>query len=122
MDNPIRNKNQSPASSATLSSVKGSVQKVNLVCRMIAGMQVDEALLQLQFCNKRVSKDLHKLLYSAVSNAENNHGYDVDSLYVSEIMVGKSLTLKRFHPRGRGRGVRVMKHYSKVTIYVSEKE
>ena len=103
-------------------SIKGSVQKINLVCRLIAGMKVDEALLQLKFLRKRSSKEIHDLLFSAISNAENNHGMDIDNLYVKEVLVGKSITLKRFHARARGKGVRVIKPFSSVTICVSEKE
>ena len=123
MTRPI-SKHLNPAKTAFASAVaiKGSVQKVNLVCRMIAGMKANEALLQLQFSSKRASKDLHQLLSSAVANAENNHSLDIDTLVVSEIKVGKAFTLKRFNARARGRGAKIMKPYSKVTIFVSEKE
>jgi large subunit ribosomal protein L22 len=107
---------------ASAVAIKGSVQKVNLVCRIIAGMKADEALLQLQFCHKRAAKDLHQLLSSAIANAQNNHSLDVDTLYVSEVKIGKAFALKRFSARARGRGTKVLKPYSKVTIFVSEKE
>jgi large subunit ribosomal protein L22 len=120
----IVSKHLDPAKTAfaTATSVKGSIQKVNLVCRMIAGMKAHEAMLQLQFCHKRAAKDLYPVLASAVANAENNHGLDIDALVVSEIKVGKAFTLKRFHARARGRGAKIMKPYSRVTIFVTEKE
>lgn len=107
---------------ASATAIKGSVQKVNLVCKLISGMKADTALLQLKFLRKRAAKDVHDLLYSAISNAENNHGMDVDSLYVKEVKVGKAITMKRFHARARGKGVRVIKPFSRVTICLSEKE
>lgn len=118
------NKNLNPALTAyaKASAIKGSVQKLNLVCRMIAGMNAYEALLQLQFCHKRAAKDLYPVLASAIANAENNHGLDIDALVVSEIKVGKAFSLKRFNARARGRGTKIMKPYSNVTIFVTEKE
>ncbi len=106
---------------ASAKVVKGSVQKVALVTRLITRMKADQALLQLQFSRKKVAKDLALVLNSAISNAENNFGLDVDNLYVSRIMVGKAFALKRFHARGRGRASRITKPYSNVTIYVSER-
>jgi large subunit ribosomal protein L22 len=102
-------------------SIKGSVQKVNLVCRMISGDKVGDAILKLRFCNKSAAKDIVAILNSAVANAENNHDMDVDNLYIKKVLVGKSLTLKRFHARARGRGNRILKPFSRVTIYLSEK-
>jgi large subunit ribosomal protein L22 len=120
----VINKHLDPAKTAyaKASAIKGSIQKVNLVCRMIVGMKAYEALLQLQFCHKRAAKDLYSVLASAIANAENNHGLDIDALVVSEIKVGKAFALKRFNARARGRGARITKPYSNVTIFVTEKE
>lgn len=107
---------------ATATAIKGSVQKINLVCKLITKMKVDQALLQLQFSSKRSSKELAVLLNSAIANAENNHGMDIDNLYVSKILVGKAFNLKRFSPRARGRASKLNKPFSRVTICVSEKE
>lgn len=102
-------------------SIKGSVQKLGLVCNLIKGLNVNEAMLQLQFSKKRAAKDVSEVLKSAIANAENNHGLDIDSLFVSQIFVGKALTLKRFHARGRGRAASIIKPYSKITIFVSKR-
>jgi large subunit ribosomal protein L22 len=107
---------------ASAKAIKGSVQKVNLVCKLINRMKVDQAVLQLQFLRKRVAKDIVDVLHSAISNAENNFGMDIDNLYISKIMVGKAFALRRFHARGRGRASRITKPFSRVTIYVSERE
>jgi large subunit ribosomal protein L22 len=100
--------------------VDSSVYKLNLVAEMIRGHKAGKALTDLEFSRKRVAKEVRKVLLSAVSNAENNHNLDVDRLIVSEATVGKSLTLKRFHARGRGRGARVEKFFSNLTIVVRE--
>jgi large subunit ribosomal protein L22 len=108
---------------ASANAIKGSVQKVNLVCDLVRKMKdckIEEILLQLQFCKKRVAKDIRELLKSVVSNAENNFGMDIDSLRISKIHVGKSFALKRFNPRARGRASRMNKPFSKVKIYVKE--
>ena len=102
-------------------NIKGSVQKVNLVCRLIVGYEIEAAVLKLKFCNKYAAKDVTSVLNSAIANAE-NRGMDIDNLYVKKILVGKSLTLRRFHARARGRGNRIIKPFSRVTIYLSEKE
>lgn len=100
--------------------IDSSAYKLNLVAEMIRGRKAGKALTDLEFSRKRVAKDVRKVLLSAVSNAENNHNLDVDRLVVSEATVGKSLTLKRFHARGRGRGARVEKFFSNLTIVVRE--
>jgi large subunit ribosomal protein L22 len=109
-------------SQASTVSIKGSVQKLNLVARLIAGMPVANAMHQLQFCRKGQSKSVLAVLNSAISNAENNQGLDIDKLYVSEVKVGKAFTLKRFSARGRGRSSKIIKPYSRLTIYVTERE
>ncbi|MEM9627627.1 MAG: 50S ribosomal protein L22 [Pseudomonadota bacterium] len=99
-----------------------SPQKLNLVAEMIRGMKAEDALNQLQFSKKAVARDVKKVLMSAVANAENNHGLDVDSLVVSEASVGKSLVMKRFKPRARGRAGRITKPFSRIRIVVEERE
>lgn len=97
-----------------------SPQKLNLVAQTIRGKNASRALTDLQFSKRRVAQDVQKLLQSAIANAENNHGLDVDRLIVSEATVGKTMLLKRFHARGRGRGARVLKKVSNMTITVRE--
>lgn len=106
---------------ATLSSLRISPQKLNLIAQMIRGRDVVEALDLLSFSPKRASKSVHKLLVSAISNAENNHGLDLNSLIVSQAYVGKGLVMKRFHARARGRGARILKPFSKMKIVVRER-
>jgi len=88
---------------------------------MIKGMSVDQAMLQLRFSKKGVAKEVLKVLNSAVANAENNHSLDVDSLYVSEILVGKALMMKRFMARAKGRPSKVKKLFSNLVIFVSSR-
>ena len=99
-----------------------SPQKLNLVAEMIRGMKAEDALNQLQFSKKAIARDVKKVLMSAVANAENNHGLDVDSLVVSEASVGKSLVMKRFKPRARGRAGRIEKPFARIRIVVEEQE
>ena len=89
---------------------------------MIRGMKVQAALTQLQFSNKRIAVDVRKALQSAIANAENNHNLNVDALVVKEAWVGKSMVMKRFHARARGRGAQILKPYSHLTIVVREAE
>ena len=100
--------------------LRASPQKLNLVAQMIRGKKVDTALAELQFSRKRISTEVKKCLESAIANAENNHDLDVDDLVVSQAFVGKALVLKRFHARARGRGARILKPFSNLTIVVRE--
>ena len=97
-----------------------SPQKLNLVAQTIRGKNAGRALIDLEFNKRRVSNEVYKLLQSAIANAENNHGLDVDNLIVSEAHVGKATFLKRFRARARGRGSRIEKKYSNMTIVVRE--
>ena len=97
-----------------------SPQKLNLVAQMIRGKKVSTALADLEFSRKRISTEVRKCLESAIANAENNHDLDVDDLVVSQAYVGKALVLKRFHARARGRGARILKPFSNLTIVVRE--
>ncbi|GJD82142.1 MULTISPECIES: 50S ribosomal protein L22 [Methylobacterium] len=100
--------------------IRVSPQKLNLVAQLIRGKKVESALADLQFSRKRIATDVKKCLESAIANAENNHNLDVDDLVVSEAYVGKALVLKRFHARARGRGARILKPFSNLTIVVRE--
>jgi large subunit ribosomal protein L22 len=97
-----------------------SPQKLNLLAQLIRGKKVDKALADLEFSRKRIAFDVKKTLESAIANAENNHGLDVDDLVVSEAFVGKALIMKRFAARARGRSSRVEKPFSHLTIIVRE--
>jgi large subunit ribosomal protein L22 len=101
--------------------VRVSPQKLNLVAAMIRGKKVDKALADLTFSKKRIAGDVKKCLQSAIANAENNHGLDVDELVVAEAFVGKNITLKRGRPRARGRFGKIMKPFSQLTIKVRQK-
>ena len=102
--------------------IRGSSRKLNLVAGLIRGRKVEEAMNILKFSPKGMSEDVYKVLASAVANAENNHNLDVDALIVSEASVGKSLTMKRFATRARGRSSRVVKPFSRLRVVVREQE
>jgi large subunit ribosomal protein L22 len=101
-------------------TIRVSPQKLNLVAAQIRGKKVQTALADLTFSRKRIAATVKKTLESAIANAENNHDLDVDSLVVAEAYVGKSITMKRFHVRGRGRGTRILRPFSHLTIVVRE--
>jgi large subunit ribosomal protein L22 len=101
-------------------SIRGSAQKLNLVAALIRGRKVEDAMNILAFSKKAMAVDVRKVLASAVANAENNHNLDVDALVVTEASVGKALTMKRFHTRGRGKSTRILKPFSRVRIVVRE--
>ncbi len=103
-------------------SLKTSPQKANLVLSLIRGKKAEEALNLLTFSRKRISEQVSKILKSAISNAENNHQLDIDKLYVKEASVGKSMVLKRFRPRARGRSGKILKPFSRVRILVAERQ
>jgi len=101
-------------------SLRGSPRKLNVVAQSIRGKKAEAALNELTFSPKRIAREVKKVLQSAIANAENNHDLDVDDLVVSEASVGKNMVLKRFHARARGRGARVEKPFSQVTIVVAQ--
>ena len=103
-------------------NVRTSPRKLALVCNFIKGKKADIALRDLEFSRKRISKDVSKTVKSAISNAENNHQFDIDNLFVKEAYVGKGLVMKRFHARARGRGAKIIKPFSHLTILLSEEE
>lgn len=100
--------------------LRTSTQKLNLVADLIRGKSAEKALTDLDFCRRRIAKDVKKVLKSAVANAENNHNLDVDRLVVAEASVGKTLSMKRFHARGRGKASRVERPFSRLTVVVRE--
>ena len=101
--------------------LRTSPRKLNLVAQSIRGKKAEHALNELTFSPKRIAKQVKKVLQSAIANAENNHDLDVDDLVVSEASVGKNIVMKRFHARARGRGARVEKFFSQMTIVVEER-
>ncbi|WP_353471146.1 50S ribosomal protein L22 [Salipiger sp. H15] len=107
---------------AKLRMLRTSPQKLNLVAALIRGKKVERALTDLTFSKKRIAVDVKKCLQSAIANAENNHGLDVDDLIVAEAFVGKNLVMKRGRPRARGRFGRINKPFSELTIKVRQVE
>ena len=107
---------------AVLRNLRVSPQKLNLVAAMIRGLDANKALSALSFSRRRIAGEVKKVLQSAIANAENNHSLDVDRLKVKEAHVGKGLVMKRFKARARGRGARILKPFSHLTIVVAEKE
>jgi large subunit ribosomal protein L22 len=103
-------------------TIRGSAQKLNLVAAMIRGKKAEEALNILKFSPKAMAVDVRKVLASAIANAENNHNLDVDALVVAEASVGKSISMKRFTARARGRSSRIVKPFSRVRIVVREQQ
>lgn len=102
--------------------IRVSPRKLNLVAQQIRGLKVDKALDSLKFSPKRCAIEVYKALASAIANAENNHGLDIDYLVVSSATVGQGFTMKRMHARAKGRGVRIKKYFSHVFIEVTEKK
>ena len=100
--------------------VRSSVRKLNPILKSIVGKKVDVAIRDLQFSEKRITKDIRKTISSAVANAENNFQYDIDSLIVKEAYCGKKIVMKRFRPRAKGRAAPILKPWSSVTIILSE--
>lgn len=107
---------------AVLRMLRISPQKLNLLAQQIRGLPAHRALAELEFSPKRAARDVHKLLSSAISNAENNHGLNIDALVVAEAHVGKSLVMKRMATRARGRSARIFKPFAQITIVVREVE
>jgi len=102
-------------------NVRSSPRKVNLLLKNIRGKKVDIAIRDLSFARQRIAFDVKKTVQSAIANAENNNQYDIDNLYITEAYVGKSIVLKRFRPRAKGRASAIKKPYSNITIVLSEK-
>ena len=107
---------------AYVKTMRVSPQKLNLVAQTIRGKSADTALASLAFSRRRIAGEVRKVLESAIANAENNHQLDVDRLYVKEATVGKTMVMKRFRPRARGRIGRIHKPFSNLTVIVRERE
>jgi|TARA_E500000178_G_scaffold351361_1_gene412276 large subunit ribosomal protein L22 len=103
-------------------NVRTSPRKLSLVCNFIKGKKADVALRDLEFSRKRIAKEVSKTVKSAISNAENNYQFDIDNLYVKEAYVGKSLVMKRFRPRAKGRASPIKKPFSRITVILAEKK
>ena len=103
-------------------NVRSSPRKLSLICNFIKGKKADIALRDLEFTRKKIAKDVSKTVKSAISNAENNYQFDIDNLFVEEAYVGKSIVMKRFRPRAKGRASPIKKPYSRLTIILKEKK
>ena len=103
-------------------NVRSSTRKISLILDFIKGKKADVAIRDLEFTRKRIAHDVKKTVQSAVANAENNYQYDIDNLYVKEAYVGKSIVMKRFRPRAKGRASPIKKPFSRITIILGEKK
>ncbi len=114
------NKEKNKMVTSINNNIRSSVRKLNPILKSIVGKKVDVAIRDLQFSEKRITKDIRKTINSAVANAENNFQYDIDKLIVKEAYCGKKIVMKRFRPRAKGRAAPILKPYSSVTIILSE--
>ena len=114
------NKNKEKTVRSINNNIRSSVRKLNPILKGIVGKKVDIAIRDLQFSEKRITRDIRKTISSAVANAENNFQYDIDKLIVKEAYCGKKIIMKRFRPRAKGRAAPILKPYSSVTIILSE--
>ena len=114
------NKNNDKTVKSINNGIRSSVRKINPILKSIVGKKVDVAIRDLQFSEKRVTRDIRKTISSAVANAENNFQYDIDNLIVKEAYCGKKIVMKRFRPRAKGRAAPILKPWSTVTIILSE--
>ena len=114
------NKNKDKKVKSINNNVRSSVRKLNPILKGIVGKKVDVAIRDLEFSEKRITKDIKKTISSAIANAENNFQYDIDKLIVKEAYCGKKITMKRFRPRAKGRAAPILKPYSSVTIILTE--
>ena len=103
-------------------NIRTSPRKLALICNFIKGKKADIALRDLEFTRKKIAKDVSKTVKSAISNAENNYQFDIDNLFVKEAYVGKSIIMKRYRPRAKGRASPIKKPYSRLTIILEEKK
>jgi len=115
-------KNKNKTVRSINNNIRSSVRKLNPILKGIVGKKVDIAIRDLQFSEKRITRDIRKTISSAVANAENNFQYDIDKLIVKEAYCGKKITMKRFRPRAKGRAAPILKPYSSVTIILSEQQ
>ena len=118
----VANQMEKNEACAVVKHLRTSPRKLNLVAQMIRGMNASRALTELTFSKKRIAQEVKKGLQSAIANAENNNGLNVDKLYIKEAYVGKNMVMKRFHTRGRGRSAPILKPFSNLTIVLKQKE
>ena len=122
MSKKTKNKSENKIVRSVNKNVRSSNRKLKPILKSIVGKKVDIAIRDLTFSDKRISKDIKKTISSAVANAENNYQYDIDNLFVKEAYVGKSLVMKRFRPRAKGRASPIKKPFSRITIVLEEKK
>ena len=123
MSKNLKNKNDTKKIVRSINkNVRSSTRKLKPILKSIVGKKVDIAIRDLTFSDKRICKDVKKTISSAVANAENNYQYDIDNLYVKEAYVGKSIVMKRFRPRAKGRAAPIKKPFSRITIILEEKQ
>ena len=116
-----KNNDQLKLVKAVNKNVRSSTRKLSPILKSIVGKKADEAIRDLSFSEKRISKDIKKTISSAVANAENNYQYDIDKLFVKEAFCGKQIIMKRFRARAKGRAAPIIKPYSNITIILTEK-
>ena len=121
MSKKSRKKTEDKSIRSVNKNVRSSTRKLKPILRSIVGKNVDKAIRDLTFSDKRISKDIKKTISSAVSNAENNFQYNIDNLFIKEAHCGKQIIMKRFRPRAKGRAAPILKPYSNLTIILSEK-
>tara|TARA_B100001173_G_C15883233_1_gene502379 strand:- start:139 stop:528 length:390 start_codon:yes stop_codon:yes gene_type:complete len=122
MSKKSRKKTENKSIRSVNKNIRSSTRKLNPILKSIVGMNVDKAIRDLTFSDKRICKDIKKTISSAVSNAENNFQYNIDNLYIKEAHCGKQIVMKRFRPRAKGRASPIMKPYSRLTIILAEKQ
>ena len=122
MSKKSRKKTENKSIRSVNKSIRSSTRKLKPILKSIVGMNVDKAIRDLTFSDKRICKDIKKTISSAVSNAENNFQYDIDNLFIKEAHCGKQIIMKRFRARAKGRASPIMKPYSNLTIILSEKQ
>ncbi len=115
-------KNNTMLAKAVNKNVRSSPRKISLILKHIKGMRAELALRELEFTRKKVASDVSKTVKSAVANAENNNQFDIDNLFVKEAFVGKSLVMKRFRPRAKGRASPIKKPFSRITVILEERK
>tara|TARA_B100000965_G_scaffold118091_1_gene97457 strand:- start:36 stop:425 length:390 start_codon:yes stop_codon:yes gene_type:complete len=122
MSKKSRKKTEKKSIRSVNKSIRSSTRKLKPILKSIVGMNVDKAIRDLTFSDKRICKDIKKTISSAVSNAENNFQYDIDNLFIKEAHCGKQIIMKRFRARAKGRASPIMKPYSRLTIILAEKQ
>ncbi len=122
MSKKSKKKNKDKSIRSVNKNIRSSTRKLKPILRSIVGMNVDKAIRDLTFSDKRICKDIKKTISSAVSNAENNFQYDIDNLFIKEAHCGKQIIMKRFRPRAKGRASPIIKPYSRLTIILAEKQ